>query len=266
MTSPSVGLEDCDLKPVFLMLASCYNELSKCSRLNGGTESNTHQRMAAENLQRVYGKNVPSLEHRLSPDLRRGYLTDSSNLSLHYNSARSSPTEDHAHLQKLQREVQSLRDRQTHSSACLSQLRSNKRKLEDDLDAERHCRRKVERELQHSSQELSSARRAERSAAEQYRREVETRRRAEERAVELRDEVIEANKKLDILARETTEKEWKTKDCLGKLGVLFLKAAKGEAVLETEDLAVLAGGSSSGSDHRRLSSGGRGTQASVVGF
>lgn len=256
MISSPVGLPEGELKPAFLMLASCYNELSKRLRSNGGVGANKYQTKAAESLQKVYGTNVPTSEAKTPTAPRHGCLANMSNLPPPQpKSSQATSTEDviGTRLNKLQREVQSLRDRHTHHSACLSQLRSAKRKLEEDLSEERHCRRKVERELQHTSQELSSARRAENFVAEQCRREVETRRRAEERAIELRDEVMVVRRELDSLGRDTSDKERKTKECFGKLGALFLKVAEGEVGLEGDLLAGLSGGNSVGPDHRKSS-------------
>lgn len=255
MTSPDVGLAEDDLKPAFLMLASCYNELSKKFRGNGGTSSNTYQMMAAESLQKVYGTNVPISGAKIPTAPRHGCLANTSNLPRQPKPVQSTSADDLDRLDKMQREVQSLRDRHTHHSACLSQLRSTKRKLEEDLSEERYCRRKVERELQQASQELSSARRAERSTAEQCRREAETRRRAEERAIELRDEVMTIKKEVD----NAGDKERRTKECFGKLGVLFLKAAKGEIKLDAELLEGFGEGDSLRPNRRRMSTSSRGS-------
>ncbi len=264
MTSSNIGLTEDDLKPAFLMLSSCYNELSKRSQKDGGTSSDTYQKMAAESLQKVYGTNLPIPGGSIPTAPRHGCLADTGNLPKQPKFVQSTSSEDLSRLDKMQREVQSLRDRHTHHSACLSQLRSSKRNLEEDLSEERYCRRKVERELQHASQELTSARRVARSTAEQCRREAESRRRAEERAIELRDEVMVIKKELDILGRDAGDKERKTKECFGKLGVLFLKAAKGEIRLDAELLEDFGEGNSLRSDHRRLSTAS--SRGSVGGF
>lgn len=232
MTSPTVGLSEDDIKPAFLMLASCHNELAKQAKATDSKESDLHFHKAKRCLQKVYGTNTLSLETGSSTAPFRDYVTNSSNLPTGHKLAG-----DHASAQNLQREVQSLRDRQIHHSACLSQLRSTKRKIEEDLDTERHCRRKVERDLEYASRELAASRRAERFAVEQCKREAEARRRGEDRALELRDKMVAMDKEFDALAREISEKERKKRECFGELGVFFLKVAEGEIRFESENLA-----------------------------
>ena len=83
------------------------------------------------------------------------------------------------------------------------------------------------------------------------------RRRAEERAIELRDEVMVIKREMDCLGKDASDKERRMSECFGKLGVLFLKAAKGEVSLEAELLTGLGGGGASlDSEYRKLSGGG----------
>ena len=62
MMSPAVGLLKDDLKPCFLMLASCYTDLSRESRKSGpeGAEAaREHMDKAKKYFQLVYGTHYP---------------------------------------------------------------------------------------------------------------------------------------------------------------------------------------------------------------
>ena len=61
MTSPSVGLSENDLKPVYLMLSSCHTDLAKRAQSSGLASQirEDHRCKAQEYLQKVYGKNTP---------------------------------------------------------------------------------------------------------------------------------------------------------------------------------------------------------------
>jgi uncharacterized protein YukE len=89
-------------------------------------------------------------------------------------------------IKRMEREIQSLRDRSANQAKQLSQLRSTKRKLGDDYLYERDLRRKYQRQLDGLEEELNSARKMEKHALEQVTREVAARRKAEETVVEIR--------------------------------------------------------------------------------
>ncbi|KAI0915742.1 hypothetical protein AcV5_003580 [Taiwanofungus camphoratus] len=259
MLSPSVGLALQDLKPAFLMLSSCYMDLVKQTRASDGTdtaESREHARKATECLQQVYGVNVPPVQatseyapSKSSMDVStlvveseasrsRGYLANTSNLPAaerrepidpeHHRENAALQPQSSSHIQMLEREIQALRDQQANNVAYVSRARSAKRKLEDDLDEERRTRRKLERQLDEAGKELAGARRGENFALEQCRAEVESRRRAELSAGELRDEVASVRQEMKERLEECKQSERRARECFGKLGVLFLKAANGE--------------------------------------
>lgn len=86
----------------------------------------------------------------------------------------------------LERELQSLRDRHTHNTTVIADMRASKRKLEDTVDVERDVRRRLQRELDEVVKERDNARRLETLALAQMKREVDSRRRAEDMAEEER--------------------------------------------------------------------------------
>ncbi|CAL1707897.1 unnamed protein product [Somion occarium] len=256
MTSPVVGIPERELKPAFLMLSSCHTDLAKRARIASGPEDDgrrEHLRKAQECLQKVYGKNVPSSDDKplAAPQASRGYLINAGNLQSNDPFATvqddRTPTKSGGRtINDLERENQSLRDRHRNLGKSLSQANVAKRKAENDLDDERHLRRKAERDLAGVQQELSSARRSERFALEQCRREVENRRKAEERAAKLKDELVKVKHDLEISGEGIAEKERRARECFGRLGMIFLKAAKGETAGLEEIPGTLAAGSGSG--------------------
>jgi hypothetical protein len=101
----------------------------------------------------------------------------------------------------LEREVQSLRDRNHDQALLLSEVRNVKRKLEEDNEHERNLRRKLQRKLDELEKERDEARRLETYALDQIKREVNIRRKAEERAEkehELRMELVKATAERNI--------------------------------------------------------------------
>ncbi|KAF7321654.1 40S ribosomal protein [Mycena kentingensis (nom. inval.)] len=105
------NVPDGDLKPVFLLLSGCETDLGKKEKLKDGDASG-HYKNAEKWLQKVYGANMP-LSATVSEQRAR------------------SPSADY---RKLEREVESLRER--------------KRKLEDMVGQERETRRRIEKELE----------------------------------------------------------------------------------------------------------------------
>ena len=101
----------------------------------------------------------------------------------------------------LERELQSLRDRNHDQALLLSEVRNVKRKLEEDNEHERNLRRKLQRKLDELEKERNDARRLETYALDQIKREVSIRRKAEERAEkehELRMELVKATAERNI--------------------------------------------------------------------
>lgn len=258
MSSPSVGLTKDQLKPVYLMLASCYMDLSRqASGIGGESAELTKENIAkaTEYLRIVYGTQTPRAQDFQAPQMPSLYSrirgpkvnnpSDPAVDRLTAGRNRKSPlsSDDATRLRVMEREIQSLRDRQTNHLSSLSDARTAKRKLEEELHTERNLRRKAEEDLADTAVELQGARRSAKYAIEQCKREVDSRRKVEDRAVELRDELAEATIKLNAGMRALQEKDRKARDCFARLGSLFIQAAQGE--LEDSITPALSGLSSS---------------------
>jgi hypothetical protein len=125
------GVSESELKPAFLFLAGCESDLVRLSKAStNSTAVSEHYAAAQMWLQKVFGKadkkkKSPSLQssnHRLSQTLASD--TDRDNVG------------------RLKREVQILRDQNAQQAIQLAELRSSKRKIEDDYYYERNLRRK----------------------------------------------------------------------------------------------------------------------------
>lgn len=244
------GMEASQLNPAVLMLSSCHLDIAKQLRAQAGketTESKYHFDKGCEGLRNIYGAfNQPSSTSATPAP----FCSSGSSVSTppdgdnRRNSRQRSPlkavtTSDRydispevtrrcSQLKILEREVQSLRDRQEDQDEALNHARTAKRKLEDDLEGERYVRRKLERRLGQAESDVSGAQKGENFALAQCRAEVETRRRAEERADEMRQEAAEVRAALEPKIAQYGERERNFKDFFGKLGIVFLKAARGE--------------------------------------
>ena len=254
MTSPGVGLTQEDMKPVYLMLGSCYTDLSRQVRcLDGSGVDLAKENMvkASEYFRMVYGEYVPdslvshspSLVSRMQEPTGKKDAKKAPADSPHGASAPERKRKDQVPPEdegRLKRDNQSLRDRQKHHIATISGLRDAIRKLEEELEAERGLHRETEVAL---TEELQGARRSTKYALEQCKREVENRRRIEERVVELRDEVAVVKLEADAVARSAQDKDRKTRDFFVGLGSLFTRAAHGD--LEDSIAPMLSGPSGS---------------------
>lgn len=255
-----------ELKPAFLMLSGCETDLAKAAKSQGADHSviSTHYHKSQKWLQKVYGLNAPSTTPNTSsrpPSAPSQSLPQSgqSNHKAHSKGltpprapaslrsrldipAPSAPRQQFAaarlspnHERILEREIQSLRDRQNVQSTLLSEARSTKRMLEESAEYERDVRRKLERQLEDTEKERDSARKMEAYALEQMKREVENRRRAEDRA--------EAERNLRREAEKCAEK--RAKPLLEDLAIMFQRAAQGDGV----SLAGLVGTQSGRGSH-----------------
>lgn len=242
MMSPSVGLTTHELKPALLMLASCHTDLGKSARASDGAEtaeSREHSLRAQERFRQVYGPYVPphqvddndaaakfSMDTLADASTRqRGYLQDASNLAMCHSAdditlyeGYSSTSSSQGQIGILEREICVLRDRQKHFTHQLNDLHVSKRELEDELRSERDTRRHLERQLDSASQELSDAAEREKHASERCVC-------MESRMEELKQEVARLKREAEA---KVQERDKKVRECFGKLGNLFLRAAKGE--------------------------------------
>ncbi|KAJ7076370.1 hypothetical protein B0H15DRAFT_599571 [Mycena belliarum] len=184
------NLPEADLKPAFLLLSGCDLDLGKISRSKGDPgRASEHYDDAQKWMRKVYGENPPHPvpEPRGTDDSKRA-SPPRAPASLRSRIDASAPSAPRSHPppspteRMLEREIQSLRDRHTHNTNVISDMRSTKRKLEDIVETERAVRRRLQRELDEVVKERDNARRMETLALDEMKREVETRRRAEDRA------------------------------------------------------------------------------------
>ncbi|KAJ7924938.1 hypothetical protein B0H13DRAFT_1976807 [Mycena leptocephala] len=175
------NIPETELKPAFLLLSGCETDLGKLARVKGDTDkASEHYSNAQKWLHRVYGASLPPLApiHRT----RIGQSAAGTCLSPFSfdTGAPSAPRSSSPNPKILEREIQSLRDRHTHNTNVIADIRASKRKLEDTIEGDR-------RELDEVAKERDNARRMENLALNQMKREVDSRRRAEDRADEERE-------------------------------------------------------------------------------
>ncbi|KAI9068069.1 hypothetical protein FKP32DRAFT_1672547 [Trametes sanguinea] len=246
----SVGMDDSDLKPARLLLSSCHLDIAKRLRKEAGmetAESKRHFSKACDGLRTVYGAFVPPTcalgEHNKQPHLSTTSRDEPTSLVEGSQNEEGSPATPKANpvreqspdsaqlysqLKIFEREVQCLRDRQANQTERLSRARSAKHKLEDELEAERRVRRRLEARLEKVEDYVSGVQQGERLALEQCSVEAATRRRAEEDVEKMRQEVVDVRATLEPKVAEYGEWERKLKDFFGKMGIAFVKAARGD--------------------------------------
>ncbi|KAF7306161.1 40S ribosomal protein [Mycena chlorophos] len=110
------NIPDDGLKPAFLLLAGCETDLAKAQKAKGDSgKASEHYNSAETWLRKVYGIDIPPPAEEANVE-----------------TASSKPAS--AGYRNLERELQSLRDKNAH----------NKRKLEESLSVEREVRRRLE--------------------------------------------------------------------------------------------------------------------------
>ncbi|KAF8967880.1 hypothetical protein BDZ97DRAFT_1655914 [Flammula alnicola] len=172
------------LKPAFLFLSGCELDLAKFAKAENKVSSviSGHYAAAQTCLQKVFGKAEPlraqvHVKENIQPQLRQEDCAASKNRT-ESRVATTSPSV--REIKKMEREIQSLRDRNAHQESQISRLRSTKRKLEDDCAYERNLRRKYQRQLDDMEKDRDAARRMEKFALDQVKRQVSERCKAEE--------------------------------------------------------------------------------------
>ena len=178
------------LKPAFLYLSGCEFELATLAKAEKRAPSiiSEHYTAAQTWLQKVFGVRDPL---RVQPHANENQLIMNERPFKDVNNIQPSRAGDSSQepdrdVKQMERELQSLRDRNANQGRQLAQLDSIKRKLEDDYFYERDLRRKYQRQRDSLEEELKSARKMEKHALEQITREVAARRTAQETLVELK--------------------------------------------------------------------------------
>ncbi|KAI0253987.1 hypothetical protein BJV78DRAFT_100311 [Lactifluus subvellereus] len=189
----NLGLNECDMRPAFLMLSSCHTELWKQTRAKDGSETVTsaaHLDMSRRWLQLVYGPLNPEptsgddsevLDTLAQVDATPRHTHDvpSAHENVTCDKTRISSTD-------VERDLQVLRDRQALHVEELASTRESKRRLEDEAVNERVTRRRLERSLRDLKAKLAKAQRRADDAHALVRMEANTRRRCEEVVAEER--------------------------------------------------------------------------------
>ncbi|KAI0675059.1 hypothetical protein C8Q78DRAFT_1010282 [Trametes maxima] len=239
------GMDQSQLKPAMLMLSSCHFDIAKRLRAQAGAEtkeSKSHFDLAYEYLRNVYGTFVPPLstaqnnQHPACPSSMTCVTAlpevngPSTPKAKRVNNTRLSPkpTLRYSRVKIPEREIQSLRDRQADQSENLDRARVAKRKFEEDLEAERHVRRRLEQKLDSAEREVEDAKEGAEFALEQCHLETAIRPQTEQRAEETHQESMSARAAMEPKVAEHAEWDRRIKDFFGKLGVMFLKAARGD--------------------------------------
>jgi hypothetical protein len=226
------GTPETDLKPAFLMLSGCQTDLSRRARSPTGAHTEVslkHFQQSQEWLRKVYGVDLPPVDVEAevppivsSPDTKVASLPPGLPATPQALASQSLVT---GRTRILEREVQSLRDRNSASQDQVLEFRAVKRKLEDELLSEKSARRKVETTLLQIEHELKASQRMESFALEQVKREVESRRQAEGREKDLSTRVEELERKMEKGAE--VEKVVLFED----LAKMFQMAAHGDSLL-----------------------------------
>lgn len=189
------GVEADQLKPALLYLSGCEFELARLAKAENKDFSiiSEHYGAAQTWLQKVFGVRDP-LRTQAKPKenramIKEGPFKDVNKIQLSRagdsSQGHSKPLLDRD-IKRMEREIQSLRDRNANQGKQLVQLHSLKHKLEDDYLYERDLRRKYQRQRDSLEEELKSARKMEKHALEQITREVAARRTAQENLVEMK--------------------------------------------------------------------------------
>lgn len=259
MSAPSVGASDADLRPAFLMLSSCHTQLGMRSRIMHGENAEKtrhHFHMAQVYVQRIYGAAcVPdngSLTQGQGIGIIPGCAGDLAGSSgLHETASSGHPApctsadpalqdkyekqvklneELKTRLGKLQKEIEALRESDKQRAVRVSAAEASNRRLEDSLQAEQKTRAQMDSEIAKLTLELASVRSKELSAQEQFKKEAVLRRREEQTSEFLRTRLGDASKQMAQVVKVAHGREKNARECFGRLGVLFLKAAKGEGI------------------------------------
>ncbi|KAJ7446187.1 hypothetical protein B0H11DRAFT_388620 [Mycena galericulata] len=193
------NIPETDLRPAFLLLSGCESDLGKSARSKGepAEKVSEYYSNAQKWLRKVYGVSfapLASISPSVNDPKETGLVTPPrapASLRARIDTSAPGPSAPRTYPpspnhRMMEREIQSLRDRHTHSTNVISDMRASKRKLEDSFEKERDVRRRLQRDLDEVLKERDEARRMEARAVDMVKREAELRRRAEDRAEEER--------------------------------------------------------------------------------
>ena len=183
MTARGVQADSEELRPAFLLLSGCETDLARLAKTKKEPESviRGHYTAAQGYLQNVFGR--ADFLQNAERDHDKFHEKELSGSLSHLDAARMKVTRGFSpqpNLKLPEQEILALRELHDHQEIELDQLRTLKRKLEDDYSYERSMRRKYQRQLDDLEKECEFAHKMERYALAQIKREVATRRKAEE--------------------------------------------------------------------------------------
>jgi len=162
------------------MLSGCETDMAKTAQASKNDPSmvSEHETAAKVWLQKVFGKIEAEPTDIEKPKTRSKYSLPTRPRAL--SNPKTAPPFD-TERKKLEQEVRTLRARVANQASQISELRTSKRKLEDDIDYEQDLRRKVQREMEKTMKERDAAWKTEKYALIQVKREISSRRQAEAR-------------------------------------------------------------------------------------
>lgn len=213
MTAPPVALPITDLKPILLMMSTCHRDLAKQMQAMDPEKSAEHTRRAVRCLQSVYGLDVPREQACATP-----LPASQSEKEERHSLANTTNSPPHAPIPVSIPIPHTGADKAGGVQAVvgLVELRSAKRRLEEELRTERIVRQRLEGELS----DCEAAR---------------VRAEAEKTKAEKGKELAEAARaEADGRAREAQEGERRARECFARLGALFTRAAGGEVAVNDD--------------------------------
>ncbi|KAK7053408.1 hypothetical protein VNI00_004034 [Paramarasmius palmivorus] len=136
-------IPESDLKPAYLLLSGCESDLARKAQQDP-LQSTKHHKNSVKWLQKVYGE----YKSELPPPPPFSAPTAQRSTSPRFPSEVGPVlSASRGEERDLERELQSLRDQVNHQKSLLASIRASKRRLEDDFDAERNIRRRLERQV-----------------------------------------------------------------------------------------------------------------------
>ncbi|KAI0645459.1 hypothetical protein C8Q79DRAFT_910980 [Trametes meyenii] len=235
-----VGMDRSQLKPALLLLASCHFDIAKQLRQQSTKtmESKFHFDIACEYLRDVYGTFVPpasTVQHYQHPACSSTVVhttaspkadgPDSPQAQRTSNRMFSpEPTLQYSQVRTLGLEIQSHRD----GGETMGHTRSTKRRLEEGLETEKRVRRKLEYGPKATEYSVCGVNEASEPVPDQRRVETATPLCAEDHVEETRQGVADPQTSLEPRVAEHVVWDKKFKDFFSKLGVVFLRAARGD--------------------------------------
>jgi len=162
-------------------MSGCETDLARLSKLEskGSTVISAHYDSAKMWLQKVFGKADSVKDDKEDKENKPPSIKTASSevlktqgLNTPAQSVQSSNKKD---FNSLEREIQSLKNRNVTQARQIAQINSSKRKFEDDYYYERNLRRKYQSRMEALEEQRDAARKMERFALAQVKQEISKR-------------------------------------------------------------------------------------------